>query len=207
MKNSVAIIDYGVGNIRSVYNAFRYCDPSIEIDIVSNPECLSKYSKIILPGVGAFQDAMKKIIAAGFDEAIIREATNGKHILGICLGMQLLGTCSFEFGKFNGLNIIEGEVHSFEFVGMDLKNPHVGWNSVHYNLEDVLFKEVQNDSDFYFLHSYYFVPKNSNYALCCTDYGINFASVIKKDNVYGVQFHPEKSQKAGLHLLKNFLLL
>jgi len=207
MKNNIAIIDYGVGNIKSIYNAIKFCDNTIEVELVSIPEELKNYSKIILPGVGAFHDAMEKINSTGFNEAIIAESKSGKYLLGICLGMQLLGTCSFEFGKFSGLNIIPGEVHPFDSEKLKLKVPHVGWNSVTHNSENKLFTKIQDQSDFYFVHSFYFKCSDQQFSLAITEYGVDFSSAVKKDNVYGVQFHPEKSQLSGLQMIKNFLLM
>lgn len=207
MNHNIAIIDYGVGNIKSIYNALKFNEDSVDVELVSNPEDLHHYSKIILPGVGAFKDAMNKIDEKGFKQSIIDEANNGKYILGICLGMQLLGTCSYEFGRCEGLNIIPGDVQSFDGQLHNVKIPHMGWNTVKYNMDDQLFNGIENASDFYFVHSFYFNCAESDSSLAVTDYGVNFTSIIKKGNVYGVQFHPEKSQKAGLRLIKNFILM
>jgi glutamine amidotransferase len=203
-KNNIAIIDYGVGNIRSIQNAIRFCNADIEADLVAEPEQLKEYSKIILPGVGAFRDAITKITEKGFDAAIQEEVRKGKYTLGICLGMQLLGTYSLEFGKYDGLNIIEGVVQSFDAEKHDIKIPHMGWNSVKFEQQDPLFEGINDASDFYFVHSYHFSCANQGNSLATTDYGDNFTCIVRKDNVYGVQFHPEKSQQAGLRLIKNF---
>ena len=200
----IGIIDYGVGNITSIVNSFNYIEKDIDIDLVKDADKLKQYDKIVLPGVGAFGQAIDLIRTNFFDKAIIEESKKGKFILGICLGMQLLGSKSYEKGEWEGLNLIEGEVIPFP---QNLKVPHIGWNDIIKDREDKLLENIENGSDFYFVHSYYFKCKYNTHQLASTLYGDRFSSIINKDNVYGVQFHPEKSQKNGLLLISNFLKL
>lgn len=203
----ICIIDYGAGNLKSIENAVKFYYPEIRVDIVAEPDKLKNYSKIIFPGVGAFGNAAQKITKLGFDSAILEEAKKGSFILGICLGMQLLATKSYEYGEHRGLNLIEGEVVHFKDVVNDLSVPHMGWNDVEFVRENKIFHDIKDHSDFYFVHSYYFRCKSESDVLGVTEYGIRFPSAINKDNVYGVQFHPEKSQESGLVLIKNFIEL
>lgn len=203
----IAIIDYGVGNLKSIENAVRFEGNSLCVDTVNDPDKLKNYSKIILPGVGAFGDAITKVRETNFDDALYEEIKKGKYILGICLGMQLLASVSYEYGTHNGLNLIEGEVVSFRTLKEDMRVPHIGWNNVACVRPDGLMEGIENESDFYFVHSYFFKAGNEQDVLGETDYGIRFASIVSRDNIYGVQFHPEKSQAAGLKLVKNFLRL
>ena len=203
----ICIIDYGAGNLKSIENAVKFYYPDIRVDIVREPERLKNYSKIIFPGVGAFGNAVQKIQKLGFDSAILEEAGKGSFILGICLGMQLFATKSYEYGEHNGLDLIEGEVVHFKDVMKDLSVPHMGWNDVEFVKEDRIFHNIKGNSDFYFVHSYYFRCKKGSDILGVTQYGINFPSVINRDNIYGVQFHPEKSQESGLLFIKNFIEL
>ena len=203
----IAIIDYGVGNLKSIENAVRFEGNSLRVDTVNDPDQLKKYSKIILPGVGAFGDAITKIRETNFDDALYEEIQKGKYILGICLGMQLLASVSHEYGTHNGLNLIEGEVLNFRTLEEDMRVPHIGWNNVRCVRPDRLMEDIENESDFYFVHSYFFKAGNEQDVLGVTEYGIRFAAIINRDNIYGVQFHPEKSQAAGLKLVKNFIRL
>jgi len=201
----IGIIEYGVGNIKSVENAVKYFDASIQVDLVDDADKLKDYDKIILPGVGAFEDAMNKIRDRNFDQAIKEEADKGKHILGICLGMQLLASKSYEFGEFEGLDLIPGEVVKFESEILSI--PHMGWNNVHFEKEGPLFNEIENDSDFYFVHSFHYQCTNPDHGIGSTEYGVDFTSIVNKDNVFGAQFHPEKSQMKGLQFVNNFITL
>lgn len=203
----IALLDYGVGNLKSIENALRYHHKALQVETVNNADKIKNYSKIILPGVGAFGDAIRKVREKHFDEAIREEIIKGKYLLGICLGMQMLATKSFEYGEHEGLNLIEGEVKHFRDIITDLRVPHIGWNDVDFVREDVLLKNIENKSDFYFVHSYFFSCRDQAHVLGQTDYGVNFASIVKKDNIYGAQFHPEKSQEAGLKFMKNFVEL
>jgi imidazole glycerol-phosphate synthase subunit HisH len=204
----IGIVDYGMGNIKSVENAVLFCDKSANVVLVKQPEELKNCSKIILPGVGAFEDAISSIKQKGFYDAIHAEVKKGKYLLGICLGMQLLASKSYEFGEFEGLGLIEGEVIGFRNKIPDqMRVPHIGWNNVGFRTENPLFNNIENQSDFYFVHSFYFDCKNSEYILATTNYGVDFTSVVARDNVFGAQFHPEKSQQNGLQFIKNFLNL
>jgi glutamine amidotransferase len=208
MKNIlIGLINYGVGNLQSIKNAIYFIDPKINIKIISDPYKLKEVSKIILPGVGAFGDAIKKIKERSFDEAIYEEVKKGKYLLGICLGMQLLGSRSYEYGLHIGLDLIKGNILYFKKVIDNLKIPHVGWNDVEFLCDNKILKHISNYSDFYFIHSYFFQVDNKSNILGITEYGIKFPSIINHDNVYGVQFHPEKSQRVGLKLLENFISL
>jgi imidazole glycerol-phosphate synthase subunit HisH len=203
----IALIDYGVGNLRSVENALRFFHKDITVDIVADPDHLSLYPKIILPGVGAFADAIRKVRERNFDDAIYAEVKKGKYLLGICLGMQMLATRSFEYGKHDGLNLIEGEVINFRDVADNIKIPHMGWNDVEFLRDNGIFSGINSGSDFYFVHSYFFRCMSAENIIGITEHGITFPAVVNKDNIYGAQFHPEKSQEAGLKFMKNFLEL
>jgi glutamine amidotransferase len=190
----VAIINYEMGNITSVFNSLRYIGHQPEI--VSDCERLSDFGVIVLPGVGAFGKAIEKLNTSGLSKEIIEAASNEKKIVGICLGMQLLFTKSYEFGEHKGLNLVEGEVLPF-VTKIDLKVPHMGWNNIESSNHD--YKNFEGD--YYFVHSYYCKPSNQKDVLFETNYGISFCSGIKNNNnVFGLQFHPEKSQKKGLEL-------
>ena len=188
-----------MGNITSVINAVRRLN--FEADLVSIPDQLSIYNCLILPGVGAFGKAMTALRETGMDIAIRAEAKQGKKIVGICLGMQLLFSSSEEFGSHEGLGLIEGKVMPFE-EKIDLAIPHMGWNHAKSNLPD--FEDFQGD--YYFVHSFYCKPRNAGDILLMTDYGTAFCSGVMLNNqIFGLQFHPEKSQKLGLSLLEKVL--
>lgn len=201
----IAIIDYGVGNLKSIENAIKFFHTDIKVGIVSDPKDLKQYSKIILPGVGAFGDAIKKIREKDFDDTIIEEVRKGKYLLGICLGMQLLASKSYEYGEHVGLNLIEGEVINFRDISKTIKIPHIGWNDVEISRGDRILKNINDKSDFYFVHSYFFNCKHPSDIVGITEYGTKFPSIINKDNIYGAQFHPEKSQESGLLFIRNFI--
>lgn len=193
----IGIIDYGVGNLRSVAKAVEYS--GYESVITDEASVLDNCSHLILPGVGAFKDAIKKLEDSGLAETLIKSIDIGKPTLGICLGMQLFFESSTEDGLHKGLALLEGSVEKFD---ISLKVPHIGWNSVDTLRESELFKGI-DDTNFYFVHSYY-LDKNVPSALGLTDYEIQFTSCVMRENLYGVQFHPEKSGDSGLKLLKNF---
>ena len=203
----IAIVNYNMGNLGSVKNAFDKIGAKSKIE--SNPEKLKEYNKLILPGVGAFGDAMAHLKEVGLDKAIKEFAKSGKFIMGTCLGMQLLFDKSYEFGQHQGLELIEGEVVPFnkkKFDNQELKVPHMGWNEMFIQKEDTIFKGLPNDFYLYFVHSYHVVC-NNKYALGKTLYGYEFVSAVKKDNIYGFQPHPEKSHNKGLKILENFVKL
>jgi glutamine amidotransferase len=196
----ITIIDYGAGNLANVKNALDYLN--IQSQITADPDKILKAAKIILPGVGAFSPAMEKLNASGISDAVISRAKDGRPILGICLGMQMLFTYSEEDGRHSGLNIIPGSVKRFK---PGVKIPHVGWNSLDFtNTNNAITGGVDNCSYVYFVHGFKCDPDDGNDVIAWTEYGDRFASIVSRDNIYGMQFHPEKSQKSGLRLLKNF---
>ena len=203
----VTIIDYGMGNIFSVVSAFKYL--GAEVEIVSSPEEILKSSILVLPGVGSFRNAMEFLRERNIDEAIIDAVTNkGVKILGICLGMQLLGSCSTENGKTAGLGLLPNRVERFTSKEVyERKIPHVGFNSLHISEKQSLFKDLPHLADFYFVHSYRMLIEDiqGRYATC--KYGVEFLAAYEIGNICGTQFHPEKSQTNGLIMLKNFLQL
>lgn len=194
----IAIIDYGMGNIASVKNSIDFLGHSATL--VEDPIKVNDFNTIILPGVGAYGQAMNKLATKGMNKVILDAADKGKKIIGICLGMQLLLSKSFEFGVHDGLGLIEGEVLSM-IDKTQLRVPHMGWNDI----KSVNIKFNGFNGDYYFVHSYYCQPSNKKDILFETEYGFNFCSAVKKNNIYGLQFHPEKSQKNGLNLL-NYIL-
>ena len=200
----IGIVDYGLGNIQSIKNAILFNSPEVKVELIKNPEGLSQVDKLILPGVGAFGDAMRLINEKGWDQSINEEAKKGKYILGICLGMQLLSSKSFEFGQHQGLNLIKGEVIKFD-LSTNCRIPHIGWNNVHFDVEHPLTNGIDQNSDFYFVHSYHFRCANKEDQLASTNYEKNFTSIVARENVMGTQFHPEKSQGVGLKLISNFI--
>jgi glutamine amidotransferase len=197
------IIDYGMGNLRSVEKALESVGgrPRISADT----KAVRKAERMILPGVGAFGDAMENLRRTGMDDAI-REAVNaGVPLLGLCLGLQLLFTHSEEFGSHKGLDLIPGKVRRFNDT--DVRVPHIGWNQIEDLQPNPLLKNIADGSYFYFVHSLYVEPDLPDYVLSRTDYGLQFCSIACRNNVWGAQFHPEKSQDNGKRLLKNFLAI
>lgn len=197
---SAVIIDYGMGNLRSVEKALAAVGAQSQVS--GDPEVVRGAERLILPGVGAFGDAMVNLRAAGLDRAIVDAVGAGKPLLGLCLGLQLLFSESEEFGSHRGLNLIPGKVLRFQFKHLHV--PHVGWNQVEEIRPDPLLKGIGEGSYFYFVHSYFVSPEDDADVLCRTDYGGRFCSVARRRNVWGAQFHPEKSQAAGRKLLRNF---
>ncbi len=194
-----------MGNLRSVQKAFEKV--GCNAIITNNHATIRNASKIVLPGVGAFKDGMKHLEKLGLINLLHEEVIqNRKPFLGICLGMQLIAKKSYENGETDGLGWIDAEVIKFNFSTHDkkLKIPHVGWNNVAYQNENVLFKNIPNNSDFYFVHSYHF-QTNEDVVTSITDYGFDFISSVNKDTIYAFQFHPEKSQTFGLKLIENFV--
>lgn len=197
----IAIIDYGMGNLRSVSKAFEHLGfPS---EITRDPRSLETASHVVLPGVGAFPDCMHNLRQLGLVPPIIDTIRSGKPFLGICLGLQLLFSESEEFGMHPGLGVIEGRVVRFK-IDPSLKVPHMGWNHLKIRKETPILSGIEDGTAMYFVHSYFVVPKDSSLVCTETDYGTGFASSILKDNIFACQFHPEKSQAAGLRLLKGF---
>lgn len=195
----IAIIDYGVGNLRSVEKAFNAT--GCEAIVTANDRELRSAERLVLPGVGAFAACMKALTECGFDHLVRERVEQGTPLLGVCVGMQLLFEESDEFGRTPGLGLLKGRVRQFRD---DLIVPHVGWNQVRRRATHSLFEGIADQSFFYFVHSFYCEPASNDVSIGETDYGVPYASVVALQNVCGVQFHPEKSQAAGLQLLKNF---
>jgi glutamine amidotransferase len=204
---NVAIVDYGVGNLDSVRRAIEECGGRPML--VDRAEGLRSADRIILPGVGAFATGMANLQERGLDEALREEVLgNGVLILGLCLGMQLLATSGWEGGtETKGLQWIEGEVRRLAPPDPAARVPHVGWNEVRFVRPSALFREVPEGRDFYFVHSYHMVCANPRDIVAETAYGSPFVSAVAKNNIYGVQFHPEKSQRAGFKVIRNFVEL
>jgi glutamine amidotransferase len=199
----IAIIDYGMGNLRSVQKGFERVGR--EAVVTSDAKTILSAGKVVLPGVGAFPDCMRNLEQNGLIDAVHQTVRSGKPFLGICLGLQLLFTESEEFGISKGLDIIKGRVVRFkgpEFTG--LKIPHMGWNTISIKRRAPALQDVPDNSHVYFVHSFHVVPEDKNVIATTTPYGIEFVSSIWKDNIFAVQFHPEKSQTLGLSILKRF---
>ncbi len=199
----IAIIDYGMGNLRSVQKGFERVGH--EAVVTSDAKTILSASKVVLPGVGAFPDCMRNLREYGLIETVQQSIRSGKPFLGICLGLQLLFTESEEFGISKGLDIIRGRVVRFkgpEFSG--LKIPHMGWNSISIKRHAPALRDVPDNSHVYFVHSFHVVPEDKGVVATTTPYGFEFVSSVWKDNVFAVQFHPEKSQTLGLSILKRF---
>jgi len=199
----IAVIDYGMGNLRSVQKALE--EVGARTKVTSDASDIRRCSKVVFPGVGSFGDAMKELKRRGLIEPIKSAIADGKPFLGLCLGLQLLFEKSEEAPGVKGLSVLKGEVKRFRFPKGGLKVPHMGWNSV--KTKGRIFKGVPDGSYFYFVHSYYVKPKDKKVIIATTGYGIDFASGVASRNVYGLQFHPEKSQALGLKILKNFVRL
>ena len=202
----IGIVDYNMGNLASVINAFEIVGADIAVE--SDPAKLKEYDKLILPGVGAFGDAMEHLKENGMDKAVKEYAKNGKPLLGICLGMQLLFESSEEFGRSEGLGLIEGKVVAFDESKFDhkLKVPHMGWNELFVQNDTKLFDGLDKEFYLYFVHSFHAVC-DDKYAIGKTYYGYEFVSAVNKDNIYGIQPHPEKSHENGLKIIENFVKL
>ena len=204
MSFNIAIIDYEMGNLKSVYKCLKYLN--VNSSITSDPNVILNADGVILPGVGAFGDAIKHLKEKNLIDIIHQLVNEGKPLLGICLGLQLLFGTSSEMGSFKGLDLIKGDVILFE-VSKVIKVPHIGWNNVVIqNLDHFLIQGIPNQSYFYFVHSFYSVPKNEENILGLTKYrDVEFCSIAFKDNVIATQFHPEKSSKHWIMIYKNFV--
>ena len=201
----IVIVNFGMGNLHSVYNQCRKM--GYDIIVSSNINDISNASKIILPGVGHFSKAMEKLKELNFISTLNKKVLEDKTpILGICLGMQLLGLRSDE-GDINGLGWIDAETKKFKLYDRKYKIPHMGWNSLIIQNSATILKGIAEDDEFYFVHSYYMKTKLKDIVLSETEYGIKFVSAINKDNIFGTQFHPEKSHDIGIKILKNFISL
>lgn len=198
----IALIDYGVGNLFSLYSSFKKA--GAEAVVTSDKKVIENADKIILPGVGAFEDAAKKLRASGLSKVLKSEIKKGKYLMGICLGMQMLFEKSFEYGEHEGLGFLKGSVVPMKGeIDEDLKIPHIGWNELHFTRPHFLFKYCKEKDFVYFVHSYYATDCEDS-LLATTDYGKELTAAVGKDNVLGCQFHPEKSGDVGLRILRAF---
>lgn len=204
MSFNIAIIDYEMGNLKSIYKCLKYLD--VRSAITSDPKIILNADGVILPGVGAFGDAIKHLKEKKLLDIIYQLINEGKPLFGICLGLQLLFETSSEMGSFRGLKLLKGEVILFD-VKKVIKVPHIGWNSVELlNRDHFLIQEIPNNTYFYFVHSFYSVPENEENLLGLTKYGeIEFCSIVSNDNIVATQFHPEKSSKYGIKIYQNFI--
>lgn len=196
----ITIIDYGMGNLRSAQKAFEFI--GYETQITDDIDIISNAKKLVLPGVGAFADAMKRLDTSGISEVIKQKVAEGTPFLGICLGMQLIFDKSYEGGEFHGLGLIQGEIKRFN-ISNQYKVPHIGWNKLKIE-SNPLFKDLEDDIYTYFVHSFHAITNDKEAVIATSDYGIEFTAAINKGNVYATQFHPEKSGKPGLKMLENF---
>ena len=202
----IAIVDYNMGNLASVQNAFTKLGKETVVE--SDPSKFKEYDKLILPGVGAFGDAMEHLRERNMVESLREYAASGKYMLGICLGMQLLFESSEEFGNHEGLGLIKGSVTAFDNSKFSepLKVPHMGWNRM-FTVEHPLFKNLDEEHYLYFVHTYHVNCMDINDIIGTTNYGYDFTSAVAHSNVFGIQPHPEKSHENGLHILENFINL
>ena len=201
---NVAIVDFGMGNLDSVKRAVEECGG---IPVVTDKEVdIESATHIILPGVGSFRDGMRNLSARSLDTVLYEQVVRGQiPFLGICLGMQMMATVGWEGGETKGLGWIDGEVQRLKPSGKEMRIPHIGWDEVYVKKDSPLFEGIGNAKDFYFVHSYHFCCKNERDVLAHTSYCDGFVSAVGRGQVFGVQFHPEKSQRLGLQLFKNFL--
>lgn len=198
----VAIVDYGVGNLFSLKSSFSAI--GVDVIVTADPEVLKNADGIVLPGVGAFEDAAKKLRNSGLDKLLIELAASGKPLLGICLGMQLLFEKSYEYGEHKGLGLIKGSVKPIrEIIPDELKIPHIGWNPLIYKKESPLFAYINNRDCVYFVHSFYAADCDDS-VIAVSEYGVQLTAAVQNKNILGCQFHPEKSGKVGLNILKAF---
>ena len=199
----IAIVDYGVGNLFSLKSSFA--EIGADVTVTSDAEVIRSAEKIILPGVGAFGDAAEKLRQSGLDKVVIEETQKGKHLMGICLGMQLLFEKSFEYGENDGLGLIKGSVRPIsDVIPKDLKIPHIGWNQLSFGKsKHPIFKYLDEGDCVYFVHTFYGAECNES-VIATTEYGATLTAAVASANVCGCQFHPEKSGKAGLSILKAF---
>ncbi len=204
-STTITMIDYGASNIRSAQKAFEFLGARVKL--TADPAVVAKAGKLVLPGVGAFGAGMAAIRARDLESAIRKAAKRGIPLLGICLGMQFLFEQSDEMGEHAGLSLIPGEVTRFKLNGSGLKVPHMGWNQIEHMDNHPLLRDVPSGAHAYFVHSYYCAPANSDHIIATTQYGRSFTSIVGYEKIFGIQFHPEKSQKRGLQILQNFIKL
>jgi glutamine amidotransferase len=209
MKTSIAIVDYGMGNLRSVYQALKQAAPEAGVAIVDRPEAIRAADRVVLPGQGAMPDCMRCLAESGLQEAVL-EASRTKPLMGVCIGEQMLFDWSAE-GDTQGLALLPGKVVRFALEGKlqddgsRFKVPQMGWNRVRQAARHPLWDGVPDGSFFYFVHSYYVVPDHAAHTAGETDYGVPFTSAVARDNIFATQFHPEKSADAGLRIYRNFV--
>lgn len=203
MAKRLTLVDAGTGNLRSVLKAFESLGASVEL--TCQPDAVSRADKLVLPGVGSFGNFMKGLRNLGLDDPLIEKANSGTLVLGICVGMQALFGVGLEMGEHKGLGLLEGQVERFP-DSVDIKVPHTGWNQLWPASPSPLLKNINPGDYAYFNHSYYCSPTRPDPVILYTDYGFNFASAVQHENLFGVQFHPEKSQRIGRQILANFLL-
>ena len=210
MTTSIAIIDYGMGNLHSVASAFEHVAPNSHIAITADPEVIANADKVLFPGVGGIRDCMAEIHRLGFDILVPKLIADGKPVLAICVGMQALMRSSEENGGVDCINVLPGEVKFFtentvDADGHKLKVPHMGWNTVEQTIDHPLWQGIENNSRFYFVHSYFVQAENPGQIAGRCDYQQPFAAAMAQDNLFTTQFHPEKSDVVGLQLFKNFV--
>jgi glutamine amidotransferase len=207
-KIDVAIVDYGMGNLRSVEQAFRHVAPAANIVVTDDAAVIEQAGRVVFPGQGAMPDCMRELDVRGLRSAVIH-ASRSKPFLGICIGLQMLFQHSAE-GDVPGLGVLQGEVLRFaanmqDAAGQKLKVPHMGWNQVHHATDHAMWSGIEQDARFYYVHSYYVKPENAGLIQATSDYPEPFVCAVAQENLFAVQFHPEKSQAAGLKLLQNFV--
>jgi glutamine amidotransferase len=200
----IAIVNYGMGNLASVRRAFE--DIGADAYIADHPIAMYEANRVVLPGVGAFGEGMKNLRGAGWAQALHDAVVlQRKPLLGICLGMQMLAATGEEGGRSDGLGLIPGRVRRLDTLGCKLRIPHVGWNEVQFRTQDAMFGGIPDRSDFYFVHSYALVPDNNAHVIATAPYDCDVPAVVRNGNVFGCQFHPEKSSRVGRQLLRNFV--
>ena len=198
----IAIIDYGVGNLFSLSCSLKAV--GVDVVVTGDADVIRKADKLILPGVGAFEDAAKKLFSSGLDKVVLEEVKKGKPLMGICLGMQMLFEKSYEYGEHKGLGLITGDIVSMEGrIPKELNIPHIGWNALSFKKDSVLFKYINEGECVYFVHSYYACDCDSS-VTATAEYGIDITACVESGNIFGCQFHPEKSGETGLKILKAF---
>jgi glutamine amidotransferase len=202
-RNIITMIDYGASNIRSAQKAFEAV--GAQVVVTADPETVLRATKLVLPGVGAFGAGMNALRDRGLDTAVCQAVSAGVPLLGICLGMQFLLQESDEMGHHAGLGLVPGRVTRFDFAQNGLKVPHMGWNQIEHDESHPLLHAVPDGSFAYFVHSYYCAPDRQEDVIALTNYGRPFSSIVSRGHVHGIQFHPEKSQKYGLQILRNYL--
>jgi glutamine amidotransferase len=203
---TIGILDYDMANLRSVQKGFEQV--GVSADIISRPEQIERYDRLVLPGVGAFMDAVRVLRERALVDPILRHIQRGRPLLGICLGLQILFDVGYEDGQHAGLAVLRGKCIRFDVdTSLGLKVPHMGWNQLNIVNPSPLFRDIPPGANVYFVHSYHVVPDDPSLIATTTDYGRPFVSSIRRDNLMATQFHPEKSQKIGLKILENFAAL